>query len=87
MKWEYQVRVFRSDLLSSLERDLLAAGNDGRELVCTIPSFLGLPPPLPPSSLAIFKRPVSGGDGAQVDTVTVTVRLGRDGKPAASAPA
>ena len=56
MKWAYTVKMFESEVLSSLEQALAAAGADGWELVTIIP-FPGMPPPLPPTSLAVFKRP------------------------------
>jgi hypothetical protein len=56
MKWKYQVRIFETEALVSLEQALLAAGDQDWELVTIIP-FPGRPPPLPPTALAIFKRP------------------------------
>ena len=55
MIWNYRVGKFDTASIVSLERELAAAGAEGWELVAIVPH--PVPPPLPPQSLAIFKRP------------------------------
>jgi len=85
MKWDYQVREYQAKNLADLERALAAAGAGGWELVIIIP-HQGIPPPLPPVSLAIFKKPSAGGavDTLRGSTVTVTVQLAPDAPPVTS---
>ena len=59
MKWEYQVREFQARSLTDLERTLGLAGPPADWELVTIIPHQGIPPPLPPVSLMIFKRPAA----------------------------
>ena len=78
MKWDYQVREYRAEVLTELKQALAAAGGDGWELVTVIPH--PMPAGIPPKSLAIFKRPAAGGAVLQASAVTVNVQVSPEDK-------